>query len=140
MIISLEQYFVDLKPKIDDEEVQNVLSLSLFQPTPESIARVIERCKKNDERKLWGITMGGKVSAVVEYYLRGDSIYIAQLAVSQGLRGQGIGRRIITELIKRYQMPIELETDDDAIGFYRKCGFQVTQFEKNSVNRWKCIL
>ena len=38
------QEFIDLKPRLDEPEVQRVLSLSMFQPaSPERIARVVER-------------------------------------------------------------------------------------------------
>ncbi|MCL2509273.1 MAG: GNAT family N-acetyltransferase, partial [Oscillospiraceae bacterium] len=90
----------DLKPRLDDTEVQRVLSLSLFQPaSPEAVARVVERCRSSDERKLWGIANGERVVGIVEYYIRDDGIlYICNIAVTQERRGQGIGRFMIAAL------------------------------------------
>jgi len=131
--------FIDLKSRLDEPEVQMILSLSLFQPTPETIARVIERCRTNDERNLWGIVNEEQVLGVIEYYIRDvNTVYVANFAVKEDYRKQGIGRFIIDALQEKCKLPLELETDDDAIDFYRKCGFEVTPFEKNGIQRWKC--
>jgi len=37
---------------------------------------------------------------------------------------------MITALREKYRMMIEAETDDDAIDFYRKCGFKTTAIYK----------
>jgi len=134
--------FTDLKPRMDEPEIRRVWSLSLFQPaTQESIARMVERCRNSGARHLWGMTDGARVLAVVEYYIRGDgAVYIANIAVTEECRGQGIGRAVVAALREKYALPIELETDDDAIGFYRKCGFDAEPFEEYGVRRWKCRL
>ena len=136
--------FVNLKPRLDDPEAQHVMSLSMFQPTTESIARAVERCR-NANRELWGVVDDGRILGVVGYYIRGDQVlYIANISVIEERRGQGIGRSMIEALREKHGLPIELETDDDAIGFYRKCGFEAASFEKtygkDTVRRWKCTL
>ncbi len=113
----------------------------MFPATAESVQRVMDRIRKNKERMLWGIENGESVLAIVEYYIREDEvIYIAGIAVSEQCRGQGIGRFMINTLQSKYNMAIELETDDDAIGFYRKCGFETSPFDKNNIRRYKCVL
>jgi ribosomal protein S18 acetylase RimI-like enzyme len=132
---------IDVKSRIDEPEVQRVLALSMFQPTtPQAIERVVNRCRNSDNRQLWGIKDGVNILGVVEYYIHEDNIiYICNIAVTEQCRGYGIGRFIIDTLQKKYKLTIELETDDDAIGFYLKCGFEVTSFEKYDTQRWKCI-
>jgi len=134
--------FTDLKPRIDETAVQHVLSLSLWQPaSAEAIARIVERCKSNNERKLWGIVDKEQICGIVEFYIRDDAvIYIANIAVIEERRGQGIGGLMLSMLQKKFKLPIELETDDDAVDFYRKCGFEAESFEKNGVRRWRCTL
>jgi GrpB-like predicted nucleotidyltransferase (UPF0157 family) len=39
-----------------------------------------------------------------------------------------------------YKLTITAETDDDAVGFYRKCGFNATAFQKHGIQRWNCVL
>jgi len=47
---------------------------------------------------------------------------------------------MVTTLQAQFKMTIEAETDDDAVGFYRKCGFEVTAIQKYDVRRWTCVL
>ncbi|MDR3264006.1 MAG: GNAT family N-acetyltransferase [Clostridiales bacterium] len=50
----------------------------------------------------------------------------------------GIGRMMIKELKAKYDKPLEAETDDDAVGFYRKCGFETAEIARNGIRRWIC--
>lgn len=70
---------------------------------------------------------------------------IIGIAVSEKLRRRGIGKQLILsamelEVIGR----IEAQTDDDSIGFYRKCGFAeertVVDYPDGSVIRYNCVL
>jgi len=68
-------------------------------------------------------------------------IEITNIAVAEHARNRGIGRAMITVLREKHREMIEAETDDDAIDFYRKCGFICTPtMQKQGVRRWKCIL
>jgi len=134
--------FVDLKPRIDEQAVQQVLALSLFQPTtPQVIARAIDCCRSSDQRKLWGVLNGEQVLGVVEYYLRDDGVvYICNIAVAEACRGQGVGRFMLAALQKKHRLPLALETDDAAVDFYRKCGFEAEPFihADYGIRRWRC--
>ena len=139
----MPQTFIDLKPRLDEPEVQHVLSLSMFNPSPENIARAVERCLGEEKRELWGVMDGGRILGAVQYYIRDDNVlYIASISVIEARRGQGIGRAMLDALKEQYSLPMELETDDDAVDFYRKCGFDAIAFEKtygeDAVRRWKC--
>ena len=133
--------FVNLKSRLDDPEVRRVRTLSMFQPpNPESVERVIERCRR-ESRQLWGFEENGRVLGVVEYEIREEKIlYIAGIAVIEERRNQGLGRAMLAALCEKHNLPIELETDDDAIGFYQKCNFTSEPFHQNGVQRWKCKL
>jgi len=136
-----DRQFIDLKPHIDEQQVQQILSLSLYNPTPETIARAVERCRGDNERQLWGVTDGVHIIGVVEYYIREhDAICITNIAVAEEEQKRGSGSFMIAELREKFKLPVELETDDDVIGFYRKCGFKTEPFEKYGVRRWKCTL
>jgi len=126
---------------LDDPDVQRVWSQSMWQPSPETVTRVVDRCRSKEDRQLRGIVDGSRILGVAEYEIRGSGIlYIANIAVAEDCRRAGIGREMIHELLDRYHLPIELETDDDAVGFYRKCGFTAAELVKNGVKRWKCRL
>lgn len=53
---------------------------------------------------------------------------IEGIAVLAGSRGSGIGKYMFQEAMEREKLTwITAETDEDAVDFYRKCGFQVTE-------------
>ena len=61
----------------------------------------------------------------------------------QSARGQGIGSFMINQVIKEYCLQfIYAETDQDAVGFYRKNGFIVTEhtetYHDETVIRYQC--
>lgn len=138
MVKLTNKNFVNLKSKLNEPEVQRLLLLSENRlVTPAAAARVIERCK-NEENNVFGVIHNKLILAVVEYFIKeGNTLYVVNLAVSEKYRRKGIGRSVITALREKHKLPIELETGDGAVGFYKKCGFNAVPFEKHGVRRWK---
>ena len=55
-----------------------------------------------------------------------DTIGIRSIAVAPQWRNRGLGRTLIDALAERAGATrVVAETDDDAVGFYRRCGFRV---------------
>ena len=97
--------------------------------------------KENEAQQLYGWVENGEVLGVVGVLTHPDKIEITSIAVAENARNRGIGRSMITALVKKYNTTIEAEADDDAVNFYRKCGFIcTTALEKHDVRRWKCNL
>ena len=70
---------------------------------------------------------------------------IIGIAVSDKLRCRGIGRHMIQFAIKSESLErIEAQTDDDSVGFYRKCGFAaeriIVDYPDGSAVRYNCVL
>ena len=56
--------------------------------------------------------------------LGGGTIGIRSIAVAPAWRNRGVGRALIDALVKHHNAArVVAETDDDAVGFYRRCGF-----------------
>ena len=52
------------------------------------------------------------------------TVGIRSIAVAPHWRGEGLGRSLIETLAERtHAERVVAETDDDAVGFYRRCGF-----------------
>jgi ribosomal protein S18 acetylase RimI-like enzyme len=77
---------------------------------------------------------------VCSYEVHIDYVEILNIAVSEKERNHGIGRNMIDAVAKTHIMAIEAETDDDAVGFYRKCGFEASAIQKYNTRRWVCTL
>ncbi len=69
----------------------------------------------------------GEVAAACTLEVDGSSARLTALAVDARVRGRGIGRALIDATIARLGVDrLDAETDGDAVGFYRSCGFEVT--------------
>ncbi|MDR0861725.1 MAG: GNAT family N-acetyltransferase [Oscillospiraceae bacterium] len=130
----------DIKDKLHTDEVRRVLAPCLFDESPEGVTKAANRYLTDDARLFYGWVEGGATLGVVGFRVHGDMLEIMHIAVAEERRRQGIGARIIAALHDKYKLPLELETDDDAIDFYRKCGFSATAAQKYGVRRWECVL
>ena len=74
-----------------------------------------------------------------------DGTEIIGIAVDLSARSKGVGCYMINQVVKNYSLiSVYAETDNDAVGFYRKAGFIITEFPKTyngeTVIRYKCEL
>ncbi|MDR0571638.1 MAG: GNAT family N-acetyltransferase [Rickettsiales bacterium] len=87
--------------------------------------------KDNDEKVLGGIA-GYRVF---------DEIYVNELCIDKSIRGQGLGKKLL-ETVEREVNDgtcenITLDTVDfqNAVGFYKKCGFEIEFVRKHKDNK-----
>jgi ribosomal protein S18 acetylase RimI-like enzyme len=132
--------FRNIKASISAPEVQSILSAALFKPSPQSISSKIAQYQSNDTMQLYGFCVAGRLVGICGFETNGERVRIMHIAVEESTRNNGIGRAMVKSLQRKYGKPIEAETDDDAVSFYRKCGFKVTAIEKYNVKRWACLL
>ena len=74
-----------------------------------------------------------------------DAAEIIGIAVSDNARRKGIGKQLIQRVMKSENLgSVKTQTDDDSIGFYRKCGFSderiVIEYPDRSAVRYNCVL
>jgi ribosomal protein S18 acetylase RimI-like enzyme len=69
----------------------------------------------------------GDVAAACALQVSGRSARLTALAVDAHLRGRGIGRAVVDAVMANLDVDrLDAETDGEAVGFYRSCGFDVT--------------
>ena len=132
--------FVDIKEKIANPEILNILAACVFDNSAKAMAKKAEDYRQHEEWLFYGWQENGKIVGVCGYIVHPTKVEILSIAVSKEAQWQGIGSRMIIALQEKYNLPLEAETDDDAIGFYKKRGFTSTPFEKHGVRRWTCLL
>ena len=87
----------------------------------------------------------GKKTGMMVLRISDSVAEIIGIAVSEKERRQGTGRYLVQYVMKSEGLErIHAQTDDDSIGFYRKCGFTeeriVVDYPDGSVVRYNCVL
>ncbi|MBO5897542.1 MAG: GNAT family N-acetyltransferase [Clostridia bacterium] len=79
---------------------------------------------------------GDEIVALMTVWELDEVVFLEHFAVSPALRGGGLGSRLLSELIERYDRPIclevelpETETARRRIGFYRRNGFYLNEYD-----------
>ena len=89
---------------------------------------------------IYGLTVDNQLVAVYTLRRVDLAMEITTLAVTQGHRRRGYGRRALADALRRAgRLPLIAETDEDALGFYKACGFKVIGRRKlpNGVIRYR---
>jgi len=132
--------FCDIKDQLDNPAVRAIMAASAFDPSPEAMKQKVAEFRRHNDWQLYGWVEDGNIVGVCGFEVHSDWVEILNIAVAENVRYCGIGGKMITALWKKYEMAIEAETDDDAVDFYRKRGFQATAIQKYNVRRWTCVL
>ena len=136
--------FRSVKKQLDDSEIIKLMSLSVYECSLERAALNAQSYMKNEAHESYGWVENGDILGVAGVLVHQEKIEITNISVAENARKRGIGRAMITALREKYKKLIEAETDDDAIDFYRKCGFETValykQYGNERFRRWTCIL
>ena len=132
--------FCDIKSQLDNPAVLRILALSVYEQSLERAAQKAQAYHENEALQCYGWVREGILFGLCAFVVHAGKVEIASIAVGKALQRGGIGRAMINALREHYSLPLEAETDDDAVGFYRKCGFETTACEKHDTRRWTCRL
>ena len=137
--------FIDIKNQTDNPVVRNIFSLSAFDKSEAGTEKRIKPFREDPDYHLYGWVENDKILGTCGCQVLPDKILIRGIAVDENEHKKGVGNAMISALREKYNMNIEAETDDGAVGFYRKCGFETTPFDKfyenyGTVRRYTCVL
>jgi len=115
---------VELNGRQDEPAVRRVLELS--HGSKEALEEVCAHYLCGDWTFI-GWQEGDEILACVGAERLGEgTIGIRSIAVEPARRRRGLGRTLLDALAEPLEAGrIVAETDDDAVGFYRRCGFSV---------------
>jgi len=133
--------FADIKLKMDNPDVHRIISYASFDGSPEGVAKIVREYQANPCLQFYAWVDCDVVLGICGYEIHSDKIEIHLISVDEHARNRGIGGAMITALQEKYHKNIEAETDDDAVMFYRKRGFETREFthEKRG-KRHSCLL
>lgn len=118
--------FTDIKNSLCDKSIYYLLVPSVFNPTPERLLNRAEKYQADDKVKVYAYLENGEYKGVIVFKIEDNTAEILDISVKPEYRGKGIGSRLIDYIFSQFAInKITTETDDDAIGFYKKYGFTV---------------
>jgi len=125
-----------------DPALISILAHCVYQPTNERINNILDNVYGQAETGLFGLYAGDQCVAVAGTRQTGEGTSeLLHIAVLPNNRSQGYGRMFIDRLIRQEGMrELVAETDSDAVGFYRNCGFEVQSLGEKypGVERFLC--
>ena len=139
------ELIVDIKDTFNSPEILEVLSESVFNPTMDRLKDRAEKYMTNPLTHIYSLNIEGKNIGIIVLEARNSKyIEILDFAVRHDMQRNGVGRKLIDFCTKTFMVDsIIAETDDDAIGFYKKVGFKVHSLgdkHGSGINRFYCKL
>ena len=132
----------DVKASLFNPEVLTLLKPSVFNATPERLKDRAEKYSADKRTNVYACKIDGVYAGIVVLKTGHDTAEILDIAVKPEYRKHGIGRSLIDFVFN--QLPIDTitaKTDDEAIGFYKRCGFTITSVgEVCGTKRYFCKL
>ncbi|MDR3086073.1 MAG: GNAT family N-acetyltransferase [Christensenellaceae bacterium] len=118
---------VDAKGTLHDRRVLDLLSHSHYMPTEERLNSLADQYESDPNIYAFSCCVNGSVIGIIVIkHHAGTTFEIVSMAVNPAFRGQGIGSKLISYAVNELKCgELKAETDADAVGFYRSCGFDI---------------
>lgn len=117
---------VDVTDRAGDADIRALLSVLTWTGRPDHLDRIVSTYSADGPRLL-AFEEGGRISGVIgiELTSKGGAV-IRHIAVDLAARGSGVGQAMVEGILDRFHPSVlSAETDAEAVGFYRSCGFTV---------------
>jgi ribosomal protein S18 acetylase RimI-like enzyme len=124
-------------------EAEDLLSQCIYRGDDPSRRAAALAIYDNQDNWLLGARRSGLLVGLVGLCPKADYLEIRHIAVRADLRRKAIGRRIIEKTRQSYpKETLFAETDKDAVGFYRQCGFSCKSIGEKypGTERFECTL
>lgn len=127
------------------EEAFGLYSACMYSPDTDSYRELMEGYLSSPCVRVYVCEKHGDTVGILVLDESGAIPEIAGIAVSDEYRFQGVGRYMIHQVIKTEDLlMIRAQTDEESVGFYRKCGFTdervVKEYPDGLSVRYDCYL
>ena len=127
------------------EEAFSIYASCMYHPTYNDYVGLMEDYLSDTSKKVFVYEDRGKKTGLMVLKISEDAAEIIGIAVSDNARRKGIGTQLIQRVMESEDLKsVKAQTDDDSIGFYRKCGFSderiVIEYPDGAAVRYNCIL
>ena len=127
-------------------QVYEIYKHCMFMPTEEKFNNKVDIFLNDVFVKIFACFEQDKIVGImVVSFKEQKKIEIIGIAVDVSARGKGIGSYMINQVINNYGLLfVYAETDNDAVWFYQKNGFNIVEFSETydgeTIVRYKCEL
>ncbi len=130
-----------VKEIITEPDMLQLLAPSVFNPTEERLLNRAKKYGEDENTNIYAYKDNGEYKGIVVFKTQNNSATILDIAIKPEHQGRGIGSKLIDFIFNSFNAQnITAETDDDAIGFYKKYGFTVAKTEtKFNTKRYICV-
>ena len=126
----------DVKASLFNPEVLTLLKPSVYDSTPERLKRRAEKYSADKNTFAYACKKDGIYVGIVVFRMENNTAEILDIAVNLKYRKKGIGKSLIDFILNQFPVDtITAETDDEAVGFYKRCGFDVIGFGMKCNNK-----
>lgn len=135
------QAICDETASLPSPDVAGLLAPSVYAPTPEKRTARAARYAASPNVRAFTLRCGGTRTAVLVARMHVPRAELLDFAVTPAAQRRGLGRRMLAFLFDVCGVEtIAAETDNDAVGFYRRCGFSIAPAApRGGTARWRCI-
>ena len=137
---------IQLTSKIDIYQLYDLYKSCMYMPTKEKYSKVIDEFLNDNSIRIFACLHQSEAKGIIVVsFIDPCRIEILGIAVDPSVRSMGIGTYMIRALMNRFNLiSVYAETDNDAVDFYRKNGFEILEFyetyNRETVVRYRCIL
>lgn len=141
----MHRELLELTTKNELLPLYNVYKDCMYLPNKDKYREKVQSWLMDDWIRIFACVHDSKRKGLlVLKFTSTDQAEITGISVEEGSRNQGIGSFMIREIQLRFpNIKMNAETDRDAVVFYKKNGFQITEIQKNyngeTVTRYLCV-
>ena|SRR5205085_8739046 len=134
----LENNLIFKPINITHPTLSNMIAPSIGMATERKIQKTLSDYNRPNHH-LIGAFSDDILIGIIGVEITDEICAIKHISVSDENRMKGIGKQLIIYIVHHFSIKNFIaETDDDAVDFYRKCGFQCTSFESPYGKRYRC--
>ena len=126
---------VNNKELIKNEVAYTIYSQCMYNPTEEKYRKRMEQILQDKNGFIYFCFQDNIMCGMISLRILENQSEILGIAVSKDYQKRGVGSFMIRQIIKdKSILKLYAETDDDAVEFYKKCGFDIHAKTKNYGN------
>lgn len=134
--------FTDIEARMDETGVGIIISYAALDGSDEGVAEEIRKYRAAETLHFHGwVGESGEIDGICGFEVHADKVEIHLISVAETRQRSGVGSAMVAALQRMYGLPLEAETVDEAVGFYKKLGFGTTAFKDPEFGtKYTCLL